>query len=132
LRQEFGPENCLGILKFDFHNHYGVYIHDTPSKNLFNKEIRAFSHGCMRCDRPIELAKLILENDSIGKKGNKFTPTSLDSLIELKKNFFVPIKYPVPLFVEYKTVTVIDSILKFYLDIYGRDEKYIRLMVYSN
>ena len=132
VRQEYGPKNSLGILKFEFHNHYGVYIHDTPSKELFKKDIRAFSHGCMRCDRPIELAKLILENDSIGKKGNKFTPTSLDSLIELKKNFFVPIRYPVPLFVEYKTVTVIDSILKFYLDIYGRDEKYIRLMEDSN
>jgi murein L,D-transpeptidase YcbB/YkuD len=131
VRQEYGPKNSLGILKFEFHNNYSVYIHDTPSKNLFNKEIRAFSHGCMRCERPIELAKLILENDSLGKKGNKFTPTSLDSLIELKKNFFVPIRYPVPLFVEYKTVTIIDSILKFYLDIYGRDEKYIRLMVES-
>jgi len=76
LRQDSGPKNSLGILKFEFHNHYGVYIHDTPSKELFNKEIRAFSHGCMRCDHPIELAKLILENDSIGKKGNKFTPSS--------------------------------------------------------
>ena len=129
VRQEYGPKNSLGILKFEFHNHYGVYIHDTPSKNLFNKEIRAFSHGCMRCERPIELAKLILENDSLGKKRNKFTPSSLDSLIELKKNFFLPIKYPIPLFVDYKTVTIIDSMLKFYLDIYGRDEKYIRLMV---
>ena len=132
VRQEYGPKNSLGILKFEFHNNYSVYIHDTPSKELFKKDIRAFSHGCMRCDRPIELAKLIVENDSIGKKRNKFTPSSLDSLIELKKNFYLSIRYPVALFVEYKTVTVIDSILKFYLDIYGRDEKYIRLMVDSN
>ncbi len=131
VRQDYGSKNSLGILKFEFHNHYSVYIHDTPSKELFNSEIRTFSHGCMRCDRPIELAKLILENDYIGNKRNKFTPSSLDSLIELKKDFFIPIRYPVPVFVEYKTVTVVESILKFHLDIYGRDEKYIRLMVES-
>jgi murein L,D-transpeptidase YcbB/YkuD len=131
VRQDYGSKNSLGILKFEFHNHYGVYIHDTPSKELFNNEIRAFSHGCMRCDCPIELAKLILENDYIGNKRNKFTPASLDSLIEMKKHFFIPIRYSVPVFVEYKTVTVIDTILQFYLDIYGRDEKYIRLMVES-
>jgi murein L,D-transpeptidase YcbB/YkuD len=49
----------------------------------------------------------------------------------MKKHFFIPIRYSVPVFVEYKTVTVIDTILQFYLDIYGRDEKYIRLMVES-
>ena len=125
IRQDYGPENSLGVVKFEFHNHYGVYIHDTPSKELFKKEIRSFSHGCMRCENPLILAKLILENDN----NPYYTSTYLDSLLLLKKQVYIQIKHPVPLFVEYKTVTVSNNILTFHMDVYRRDEKYIRLMV---
>lgn len=129
VRQEFGFENSLGILKFEFHNRFGVYIHDTPNKTLFQRTIRAFSHGCMRCENPIELAKKILNADSIHSKRTIFTASSLDSLIALEQNFYLKLKNPIPLFVEYKTVTVEKDLLVFHLDIYTRDEKYIRLML---
>ncbi len=129
LRQEFGPTNSLGILKFEFHNRFGVYIHDTPNRELFKKDVRSFSHGCMRCENPIELAKLFLEKDSIRHKRNKYNSISLDSLFLLENNYYISLVDPIPLFVEYKTVVVINSILTFFPDIYGRDEKYIGLMV---
>ena len=89
LRQEFGPTNSLGILKFEFHNKYGVYLHDTPNKNLFSNDIRAFSHGCMRCEFPIKLAKLILDYDSIKGIRNPITADSLDSFYLIVKTFIV-------------------------------------------
>jgi murein L,D-transpeptidase YcbB/YkuD len=128
VRQENGPENSLGILKFEFHNPYGVYVHDTPNKSLFNRDIRAFSHGCMRCEFPIELAKMILDADSIKKKRNLYTSTSIDSLLELKEHIKIDLRKPIPIFVEYKTVTFENSMIIFHPDIYGRDEKLIALL----
>lgn len=132
LRQEFGPTNSLGILKFEFYNKYGVYLHDTPSKNLFNNDIRAFSHGCMRLQNPIDLAKMILDKDSIHRKRNKITSLEMDSLFELKKNYRINLRDPVPIFIEYKTVTFSEKMLIFHPDIYLKDEKYLQLMNFSN
>ncbi len=61
IRQSSGEGNSLGIIKFYFNNQYGVYLHDTPSKTLFNLNYRAFSHGCMRVQNPFEFAKTLLE-----------------------------------------------------------------------
>ncbi len=128
VRQEFGPNNSLGIIKFEFHNKYGVYVHDTPNKGIFNNDIRSFSHGCMRLQNPVELAKFILDKDSINKKRNDFTSLEMDSLFLLNKNYKIDLRDPVPIFVEYKTVTVAEKVLIFHPDIYFRDEKYLKLM----
>src|SRR5262249_50720257 len=61
LRQQPGPSNALGRVKFMFPNSHSVYLHDTPSKNLFDKSDRAFSSGCIRVENPLELATLLLE-----------------------------------------------------------------------
>jgi murein L,D-transpeptidase YcbB/YkuD len=128
LRQEFGPTNSLGILKFEFYNKYGVYLHDTPNKNLFSNDIRAFSHGCMRLHNPVDLAKIILDKDSIHLKRNEITSIEMDSLFQLLKNYKINLRDPVPIFVEYKTVTFQESKLIFHPDIYLKDEKCLKLM----
>ena len=61
--QKPGPKNSLGLIKFLFPNSNAIYLNDTPAKSLFNKEDRAFSHGCIRVEKPIELATLILKDD---------------------------------------------------------------------
>lgn len=127
LVQSPGKKNSLGILKFEFHNNYRVYVHDTPSKNLFKSDIRSFSHGCMRCENPIQLAKLMLLHDSLGKKGNKVTPHALDRLLQLKKNHFIPLLNQIPIFTEYKTVFMLQGQLVFGTDIYNKDDEYISL-----
>ncbi|WP_232758903.1 L,D-transpeptidase family protein [Flavobacterium sp. ALD4] len=63
VRQKPTPKNSLGLIKFLFPNSNAIYLNDTPAKSLFNKEDRAFSHGCIRVEKPIELATLILKDD---------------------------------------------------------------------
>ena len=62
LRQDPGERNALGRIKFMFPNPYGVYLHDTPSRALFRRQVRAFSHGCIRIEKPIELATFLLRD----------------------------------------------------------------------
>lgn len=128
IRQEFGPKNSLGIIKFEFHNKYGVYVHDTPQRGLFKNDIRSYSHGCMRCEFPVELAKTILEKDSTRRGRNEITPLLLDSLFVVGENYRINLVDPVPIFVEYKTVTMTEKVLVFHPDIYNRDEKYLKLL----
>ncbi len=131
LRQEFGPDNSLGILKFEFYNTYGVYLHDTPNKALFNNDIRAFSHGCIRLQNPVDIAKIILDNDSIHFKRNEITSVEMDRLFQLFDNYKINLRDPVPIFVEYKTVTFQENRLIFHPDIYLKDEKYLKLMIFK-
>jgi hypothetical protein len=63
IRQSTGCDNSLGIIKLDFDNPYGIYLHDTPQKELFALNNRFFSHGCMRMEKPIEMAKYLLKNN---------------------------------------------------------------------
>ena len=133
--QQPGPSNSLGIIKFEFHNDYSVYIHDTPTKYLFKTDVRSYSHGCMRCQNPVDLGKLILDYDTlrpkkrkIGGKGNPLTPDSLDSLMNLAENYEIRLKDPVPVFVEYQSVVADKEHMVFHLDIYRRDEEYLKIM----
>ncbi len=124
IRQEPGPKNSLGIIKFDFYNAESVYFHDTPSKSLFGVDVRAYSHGCMRTQNPIDLAKVILERDEYRNKINEMTPDSLDSLYSLDTIAIYEIKLlqPIPIFIEYQSVVREGERMKMYIDIYGRDE----------
>jgi murein L,D-transpeptidase YcbB/YkuD len=128
IRQDPGPNNSLGILKFEFFNNYNVYVHDTPSKHFFDSDIRAFSHGCMRCEFPIELAKLILDYDSISGRRNPITSDSLDSMLLKVVNRPFPLKDPIPIFVEYTSVYASRDGILFYLDIYKREEDFLKIM----
>jgi L,D-transpeptidase YcbB len=127
--QDPGPKNSLGILKFDFPNNYSVYFHDTPSKGLFGADIRAYSHGCMRTHKPIDLAKKILEYDSIPRKRNEVLPDTLDSLLARQNNYEIRLLDRIPIFIIYQTVAAEGNALITYPDIYGRDEKYLKVLL---
>lgn len=126
--QSPGPKNSLGILKFEFYNSYSVYVHDTPAKSLFSTSVRSYSHGCMRSQDPVGLGKTILDYDSVGRKRNDLTADSLDSLLMLKKHYSIRLKDPVPIYVEYRTVSADRNSITFYLDIYRKEEELIGLM----
>lgn len=125
--QQPGPKNSLGIIKFDMPNSQSIYIHDTPSKGLFGTKTRAYSHGCMRCQNPIELAKIILERDEQLKKFNPIIPDSLDSILARGENYEIPLLNRIPILMEYRTVVVQNGDVLIYPDIYGREAEYIKL-----
>jgi murein L,D-transpeptidase YcbB/YkuD len=115
--REKGKENPLGIVKFMFPNNNAVYIHDTPSKNLFKKRVRAFSHGCIRLHNPQTLLELIAnEHMSSGyEKVNK--------ILKSGKNKSLRIDNKIPVYIRYYTVFVDDDgTVKFSHDIYKYDK----------
>ncbi len=127
--QDPGPKNSLGILKFDFYNPHSVYFHDTPAKALFGVDVRAYSHGCMRTQDPVDLAKEILFYDSISpRKVNVMRPDSLDSLLNVGEHYEIKLVDRVPIYVDYVTVVREGLDMVVYHDVYGRDEEYIKVM----
>ncbi|MCL2457274.1 MAG: L,D-transpeptidase family protein [Desulfobulbus sp.] len=118
LRQDPGTDNSLGVIKFLFPNPYHVYLHDTPSKSLFGRTQRAFSHGCIRVQNPLELARLILANDP----GNPITVEKMDQILASGKTTTVILKQPLPIYLMYWTTNVRDGKVMFKPDLYNRDE----------
>jgi hypothetical protein len=112
-----GTSNALGKIKFLFPNHYSVYIHDTPTKKLFFRNVRAFSHGCMRIQKPREMLKaLSLYNDNIDVD-------ELMALLKTKEKKTVVLKHKIPVDIVYLTAFVDDyGNLNFRGDIYGYDK----------
>jgi murein L,D-transpeptidase YcbB/YkuD len=123
-----GKWNSLGVIKFEFLSNHSVYVHDTPQKALFSRKIRSFSHGCMRCQNPVELGKLMLENDQEGRRKNSMPADTLDSLVRIGDHKAIALKTRIPIFVEYQTVTTHEKRLTFHLDIYFREEEIIRIL----
>jgi len=120
IRQEPGPNNALGRVKFMFPNAYSVYLHDTPSKSLFTRSERAFSHGCIRTENPIDLAELLLAD----KKG--WTRALIDAVIESGTMTTVTLEKPVTVLLLYWTADVQPGgSIEFREDIYGRDARII-------
>jgi murein L,D-transpeptidase YcbB/YkuD len=118
LRQAPGPDNALGRVKFMFPNAYSVYLHDTPSKALFEKSERAFSSGCIRVENPLELAALLLE----GQQG--WDRQAIDRAVAGGKTESVTLARPLPVLLTYWTAWVDrDGVLQLRTDIYGRDAK---------
>jgi len=119
LRQDPGPDNPLGRVKFMFPNQYFVYLHDTPSKELFSRQTRPFSHGCIRVSEPAELAAFLLN-----KKGDKWDRERVNHLINLGKREVLKIRPAIPVHITYQTAWVDkDGQINFNGDVYGRDEK---------
>ena len=118
LEQAPGPANSLGSVKFMFPNRFAVYLHDTPSKNLFWKPKRAFSSGCVRVAKPRELAYWLL--------GDRLTPDEIDTLFAEKQTRTVGLSRAVPVSLVYRTAWVAeDGQLAFRDDLYGRDARLI-------
>lgn len=122
LRQRIGDDNSLGILKFNFNNKYGVYLHDTNAHRLFNREMRALSHGCVRLEKFIALAKFLIRDDSINYPLDSL---KMDFLREEQK--YIYIKRPIPIYINYFTAEVDkNNELFFFIDVYKRDEKMLK------
>ncbi len=118
IRQRPGPGNSLGRVKFIFPNSYNIYLHDTPSKSLFELEKRAFSHGCIRVGKPAELAAYLL------KDSKSWTPEKISQAMRSNKEKWVTLEKPVPVFIFYFTAWVDEEgRLHFREDLYGHDER---------
>lgn len=115
-----GDHNALGRIKLMFPNPHAVYLHDTPSKSLFKETSRSFSHGCVRVDKPFELAALVLDDPV-------WTESGLRREVANSKTQTITLKRPVPVLILYWTATVDrDGATRFFPDIYSRDPAIIR------
>jgi L,D-transpeptidase YcbB len=116
VRQKPGPKNSLGLVKFLFPNSYNVYMHDTPATEFFAKSRRDFSHGCIRLERPADLAAWVL-HDNPG-----WNPDRIRAAMNGNEPEQVNLARPIPVLIVYATVIVLeDGLVHFYDDIYGHD-----------
>ncbi|TNF31443.1 MAG: hypothetical protein EP329_12325 [Deltaproteobacteria bacterium] len=114
-----GPNNALGLVKFLFPNQFSIYMHDTPNKRLFKREVRAFSHGCMRTENPLELAQWLLVDQG------DWSQDHFDKVMASREEYGVALKEKVPITIDYNTVGVHASgRMMFYSDVYYYDRDY--------
>ena len=116
LQQQSGGGNALGRVKFMFPNKFNIYLHDTPSKSLFSRDARAFSHGCVRVQKPMEFAYtlLSLQEDDPEAAFKRALNTGRETQIDLAS--------PVPVHIVYRTVWIDDAgEVQYRHDVYGRD-----------
>jgi L,D-transpeptidase YcbB len=117
IRQRPGPDNALGLVKFDFPNQFDVYMHGTPSTELFSKFRRDFSHGCIRVEDPVSLASWILRDQP------EWTAENIRSAMYGESTIRVALLKALPVLIVYGTAVVMeDGQVHFFEDIYGHDE----------
>lgn len=123
MRQPPGPGNALGSVKFLFPNKYNIYLHDTPSQHLFSREVRTFSHGCIRLDDPHDFAYELL-------KPQVDDPVSyFQTILKSGENTKVPLETPVPVHLIYRTAfTKAKGHMNYRNDVYGRDAQLWRAL----
>jgi len=118
IRQKPGDSNSLGKVKFLFPNSFNIYFHDTPAKSLFNKQDRAYSHGCIRLSEPEKLAQYLLRNNP------GWTKEKITDAMNSGEQKSVALKDPVPVFITYYTAWVDENgKLNFRNDVYGHDKE---------
>ena len=123
IRQKPGGKNSLGKVKFLFPNSFNIYFHDTPAKALFDKDVRAYSHGCIRLAEPEKLANYLLDANKDWDK-NK-----ISAAMNKGEEKYVKLEEPVPVFISYYTAWVDDAgKLQFRDDIYGHDAEVSKKM----
>jgi murein L,D-transpeptidase YcbB/YkuD len=122
LVQRPGPANAMGLVKFMFPNQYAVYLHDTPSRYLFDRADRTFSSGCIRVENPFELAEILL-----GKDG--WTQERFRQVLDTGKEQTVFLSEPVPVLLLYWTAQVSpDGTVSFFRDVYERDAAILKAL----
>jgi murein L,D-transpeptidase YcbB/YkuD len=123
VRQKPGPKNALGKVKFLFPNRFNVYLHDTPSRSLFSRTVRSFSHGCIRIEKPVELAEYLLKDDPA------WTPERIAAVLAKGREAWVTIPKPLPVHLVYWTAWVDgDGTLQLRDDLYGRDKPLLKIL----
>lgn len=123
IKQAPSNSNALGLVKFMFPNRHNIYLHDTPAKSLFSREVRAYSHGCIRLQKPFEFAYTLLAKQSENPKGlfHSTLDTGKETQIDLIKQ--------VPVHIMYRTAfTEAKGHMQYRRDIYGRDAKIWRAL----
>jgi len=120
LQQAAGPRSALGRVKFDSPNEFAIFLHDTPSRAGFSRAERLLSHGCIRLERPLELARLVLEGDP------DWTPERMAETVEAGKTVRVSLPEPIPMYLFYWTAFVDGKGgVYFWDDIYGWDQRLV-------
>jgi murein L,D-transpeptidase YcbB/YkuD len=120
LRQDPGPKNALGRVKFMFPNDYAVYLHDTPSTSLFDAADRSFSSGCVRVENPLQFASLLLDDPA-------WNDTAIAQAIESGRIQNVTLKRKIPVLLAYWTAWADpEGHVNFRRDIYGQDAEWGR------
>jgi murein L,D-transpeptidase YcbB/YkuD len=120
VRQRPGPKNALGFVKFLFPNDFNIYLHDTPNHELFKEDVRAFSHGCIRVEKPAELAQWVL-----GWPADK-VQQEMDSPPDNKS---VKVPQKIPVYITYFTTYMNNGQLYFGNDLYNRDDKLVPIVM---
>lgn len=122
-RQQPGPENALGRIKLVMPNPFTVYLHDTPNQALFDAEIRAFSHGCVRTQDPLGLAEELLTANGGWERAR------LDGVIAGGRMTQVALAQPLPIYITYFTMAEVNGELATFSDIYGRDPAIVAALI---
>ena len=123
LRQNPGPSNPLGQIKFLFPNKHSVYLHDTPNRGFFKRAQRNFSHGCIRVQKPVDLAEFVLQANP------DWTQSRIKSSINSRKTRTVHLNQTIPVYILYFTAWVDDSgNANFHKDIYGLDQSLLNAL----
>jgi L,D-transpeptidase YcbB len=122
LQQGSGDDGALGRIKFLLPNRYIVYLHDTPSKELFAENTRTFSSGCIRVQNPLDLAALVLQDSVLWSK------TKINAAINTGKTKMVTLPKRIPVYILYLTATDEGDELQFRQDVYNRDEKLLKAL----
>jgi len=123
LSQRPSAGNALGRVKFMFPNKFNVYLHDTPTKNLFGRDRRAFSHGCVRIQNPYDFAYKLLEKQTPDPEG------AFAAWLKTGKEQYVNLAQPVPIYLTYRTAYFgVASEPSYYPDIYGRDKEVFKAL----
>lgn len=116
VRQQPGPDNSLGLIKFEFPNAYDIYMHGTPATVLFSSSRRDFSHGCIRLEKPAELAEWALR-DNPG-----WDIQHIRAAMNGDETQKVDLSQPIPVLIVYGTAVVRqDGVIRFYDDLYAQD-----------
>ena len=121
VRQRPGPGNALGRVKFIFPNDYNVYLHDTPARELFAEGVRAFSHGCIRVERPLDLARFAL-----GPQG--WDSAAVAEAVAAGDRRRVDLREKLPVYIVYLTAFVRDGAVAFRNDLYDYDARILRAL----
>ena len=125
-RQPPGPSNALGQLKFVMYNPHNIYLHDTNARSRFSSRMRSLSHGCVRTQNVVGLAKRLFADEG----NTKWTPEKIDEVLASKKNVQADFDNPIPVYIVYfSSAAATDGHIINYEDVYNRDSKAIAALL---
>ena len=122
IRQRPGSHNALGAIKFIFPNNQNIFLHHTPSTHLFARDRRDLSHGCIRVEQPVDLAKFVLANDA------DWPESRIREAMDAGTSKTIRLKEPIPVLIGYSTVLTRNGSVFFYPDLYGHDATLIKAL----